>query len=167
MKKILIAAIPLILAGCATTKPVELTNNFNAKEASFINKSGKNTIKGNAFLRQNGGGVVTCAGNDVMLIPVTAYSQERMRHIYKLDNIGFLPVYSERVTFANDQKEYASMIKYTKCDSDGNFEFDNIANGSYYVVAHVIWQVRSYQGGALMKKVNVKNGKTEKIIMTL
>ncbi|OYQ76059.1 hypothetical protein [Wohlfahrtiimonas chitiniclastica] len=167
MKKILITIMPLLLTGCVTTETVELSNEFNAKDAAFIYKSGKNTIKGNAFLRQNSGNVVTCAGNDVMLIPVTAYSQERMGHIYKLEDVGFLPIYNSKITFNNDSNDYKSMIKNVKCNSDGQFEFNNVANGNYYVVAYVIWKAGSYQGGSLMKKVSVKNGSTEKLIMTL
>lgn len=169
MKKYLLATtIVLLLTGCAsTTKTVVLKNDFNEKDAEFINKTGNNTIKGNAFFRQQGGGIVTCAGNTVVLIPVTPYSKERMSHIYKFEDIGVIPPYMDAISFDKGNNEYLSMTKNTKCDSDGKFEFNNLANGEYYVVSSVIWKVRSYQGGTLMRKVSVKNGKTENIVMTL
>lgn len=168
MKKILlVGAVLSIVAGCVTTKPpVTLSNEFSASEAAIINKAGKNTIKGNAFLRQNGGGVVTCAGSDVLLIPATKYAKERIGYIYGSENGGYNPVYSGQSTFTPEPPEYSSMVKTTTCNSDGKFEFKNVANGDYYVLAKVIWQVRSYQGGSLMRKVNVKNGQAIDLVMS-
>lgn len=168
MKEILIV-IPIVLAisGCVTTQPITLNNDFSEKEAAIINKTGNNTIKGNAFLRQNGGGVVTCAGSDVVLLPATQYAKERIKNIYGNIDGGVRLVGQGPVEFSNNSQDYMKMSKSTKCDSDGNFEFNNIANGEYYVTTRVIWQSGyAHQGGVLAKLTSVKNGKTEKLIIT-
>lgn len=43
---------------------------------------GDGEIRGNAFMMQRGGGVVTCAGNEVYLIPHNDYAAERLGALY-------------------------------------------------------------------------------------
>lgn len=72
MKKLAIISIAsLALFGCKAAAVKENFNStFNVDEVSFIKEEGTNTITGNAFLRQRGGGVVTCAGENITLYPV-------------------------------------------------------------------------------------------------
>ena len=68
----------VILIACAPMQIVNINSPFNAQEASIINKEGKNTITGSALIKRNDGQTVTCSGEEVYLIPYTAYANERI-----------------------------------------------------------------------------------------
>jgi hypothetical protein len=164
--KLSLLVIAFCITGCVQPQaPITVTLNstFNEEEAKSLLKDGTNTIQGNAFMRQQGGGVVTCAGNEVFLTPDTDYSKERMVAIYGSSEIGL----SQRpIQFIPDIKAYKDLVKKTQCNSQGNFKFEKVADGTFYVVTSVLWQVaNSPQGGNLMKKVSVKNGEIQDIII--
>ena len=70
--------------------PVPLPTTFDPSEVMFINELGTNRVKGSAFVRQQGSGLVGRAGNEVYLVPRGAYSTERMGIIYgKTSDAGF------------------------------------------------------------------------------
>lgn len=57
-----------MLAGCATyaaPAPVAITTPFDREAHAPYYLSGTGSIHGQAFLRQQGGGVVTCAGSPI------------------------------------------------------------------------------------------------------
>ncbi len=152
----------VLLTACAL--PVAKINApFDVKQASIINKEGKNTIAGSALMRQQGGGTVTCAGNEVTLTPATAYATERIMYIYKNTNKG---VAYSGYKFEPDEPEYLTYTKNTQCGAQGNFIFKNIADGEYFVTTKIQWTVGyNVQGGALMRKVSVKGGETADIVL--
>lgn len=169
MKKyLLITAGTLVLTACSVPRQVtpiiQIQNAFDEAQAQALVKDGTNKISGNAFLRQAGGGVVTCAGNTVSLIPATEYAKERMIAIYG----GQEGVLTSRTAprFNPDVPAYRKYIKTTPCDSRGDFEFDKVADGEFFLTTTVSWLVGGYtQGSALMQKVTLSGGKTEKVIM--
>ena len=66
---------------------------------------------------------------------------------------------------------YDRYIYKTIADADGKFEFKNVPSGEYYLVTSIYWETHngSYfvtQGGILVKKVKVENGKKIKLILT-
>lgn len=143
------------LAGCAET--ITTSVQFDPAEVSYINQSGPGRIEGQAFLRQRGGGVVTCAGTEVKLIPAGDYARDRLSQIYGSQEGGRIPVLGS-VSQENVPQEYLTMIRTATCDADGNFAFSGLAIGEYYVLASVTWTVGgSYvpEGGAIMRLVNV------------
>lgn len=159
----------IMLSGCIASKPpVALNNKFDtALTKSLFESRGKNTIQGNAFLRQQGGGVVTCAGSDVRMLPVTQYSTERIQHIYSNSERGYRPFFMGPVQFTENPYEYQQYHVTNVCDSQGNFSFDNVGDGDYYVTTMVKWQVGyNMQGGLLMQKVKVSNGENKKLVLT-
>lgn len=162
-----ILAAAVIATGCAQMQQrptVEIRVPFDAAEAERMLQPGLNTIKGNAFLRQRGGTVVTCAGSGVALVPATAYAKHRIAAIYKGSNIS-----SSRVTpvFVPDPPEYTATAKTTRCDSQGNFTFDRLADGDFYLTTGVAWQVGgAVQGGNLVHRVQVSGGETANIVMS-
>jgi len=161
----------LILSGCAP-KEIVLQHKFDAElTRSLFSKEGNNVINGNGFIRQNGGGVVTCSGSTVLLIPKTPYSSDRVRTMfgntergYRMYFLGVAPEFN----FSEDPREYERMMKNETCDSQGNFTFNKIGDGAYFLITEVLWTVGQYssQGGALLKSVNVSSGETKKIILT-
>src|SRR5258708_4732194 len=73
--------LPLAYAGCSTPREpvppsgppfVTMRTKFDYSEHESYAKAGDNGIRGQAFIRQEGG-VTTCAGNRVLLLPATSY----------------------------------------------------------------------------------------------
>lgn len=182
MKKIVVAVIATalaVLAGCATPKIITLQSEFDADEARALLAKGNNTIKGSALMRQRDGGVVTCAGNEVGLIPNTAYAAERMYHRYGSTTKGvayyqqpdiFHPNWGI-VQFAGTAPEYRALSKGVVCDAQGFFKFTNVTDGSFFVGTKIQWSIpisaysSQVQGGILMQRVDVRNGETAEIVL--
>jgi hypothetical protein len=163
-KLLLIYLATLVLTACAPMEIKKLNSYFDANQAAFINKTGKNTITGSALIRQQGGGTVTCAGVPVILIPVTAYSSERMTAIYGNTNKGAR--FRGNIKFEPESAEYQSYMKNTLCNAQGFFTFKNLADGEYFVTTKITWTISDMpQGGVLMQRVTVKNGETADIVL--
>ena len=145
-----------ILAGCAHMRqPVQMTTTFNVDEHRPYYQAGTNTIKGQGFLRQKGRGVVTCAGNDVYLMPATPFFRELVNHV----RAGEKPEPTDST--------YKLVLKKSQCNAQGNFEFGGVANGNWFVVTEVKWSVGySQQGGALLEEVAVAHGETVQVLLT-
>lgn len=139
------------ISGCATPQrlieTVNLKNSFDEKATADAMGEGASTLQGSALMRQSGGGVVTCAGLEVNLVPVTAYSTERLMHIYgkvpasgatqatrfdQLRHINFLP---------DTEAAYKKLTRSALCDAQGNFEFAGLKPGPFYVISGIGWQV--------------------------
>ena len=90
-----------------------------------------------------------------------------MLYLYQSDQSG----YNSRnfnQKFQNDDPDYLRLAKTTQCDAQGNFEFENITDGEFYVTTTVFWMPGQYirNGGHLMKRVKVAGGETKKIILS-
>ena len=159
-----------VIAGCAVPQPAPpaphvITAPFDAAEARALMAPGVNQIKGNGFLRQQGGGVVTCAGEPVYLVPATAYAAERMRVIYGSEAGGL--GMEGRGPFPPNVQEYLDPQRDTQCDAQGWFTFDQVADGRFFVITLVRWKVgNSPQGGYLMRPVTVSGGQMKSLVVT-
>lgn len=174
----MIAAVAVaLLAGCAV-QPTEMRYNITAQydheAARAAMAPGDGSISGTAFMRQRGGGVVTCAGQDVHLLANTEYARQRLSHIY-----GHAPVTNEVVAqdarvamsrqyiFNPDVPEYKADQRTTKCDEQGEFAFDSAKDGEYFIVTGVLWEVGAMrQGGVMVTKVIVSGRKSQRAIMS-
>lgn len=158
----IICMIASILAACRT---VSIESEFNPKEAAFINTQGKGRITGSAFLRQRGGGVVTAAGEEVWLIPATGYARERFSKIYQ--GRKMIPVLlSAKVE--NTDPRYLQLQRKTRADAKGEFSFDNLGPGRYFIMTRVTWQVPNAiipEGGSLYEEVEVKDGQVLNVVL--
>ena len=169
LRKIFPASLLLFLLGCAST--YNMTNIFDKEEVSWINQDGSSTITGQAFLNQQGGGVVTCAGKEVSLIPVTNYSSERMEAIYGSTEQGYKSHswLTTDVSFTpSTPAEFFTSQKKATCDAQGNFKFKEVPSGKeYFVLTKVRWIIdSSEQGGDLMLKTTSKENEITEIILT-
>ena len=143
-----------------------MSTPFSTKEVAFINKSGPATISGQGFFRQRGGGVVTCAGEEVNLIPAGQYAKEFITKSFRNVNGGVIPVIM--APQVQHSPEFSKFQRKTQCDAQGNFEFKNVANGEYYVATKVLWQVGNQilpEGGALAELVRVQGGQSQKVVL--
>ena len=59
-----------------------------------------------------------------------------------------------------------SNVKKTTCDSQGNFQFNKLEKGKYYLSTTVVWFVgNEKQGGIISKTITVKD-ETNKVMLT-
>lgn len=147
---VLVAAA--VLAGCAAPAPVppyELQNKFNPSDYAEYMKTGRASVTGQAFLRQQGGGTVTCAGSTVTLLPDTIHFREEL---------GIVRMGRQVKGGLDDQApQYRMLRRTTQCDAQGNFQFDSIPEGEYLILTNVSWTVGyQRQGGLLGRPIEVK-----------
>lgn len=170
MKKFIYFIIVTFLISCAHQLPqVTLINKFHKDEAIDLLSKGTSTIKGSALLRQQGGGVVTCAGNDVRLNPVTPYSSERIRAIYNNSDKGYFEFNHPTMGgFTNPDPDYETYgTRKTTCDAQGYFSFDNVKPGEYYVTTEISWRAgNTIQGGWIMRRIDIGENETKDIVLT-
>lgn len=125
------------------------------------NISGKGSLNGQAFLRQQGGGVVTCAGEDVRVLPDVAPTREGNRGIAQGDIVNYLSD-GMRVSV-----KWPKAFRTGTCDADGRFSFSGLADGRWSVMTIVQWRVGyREQGGVLQSFFEVKNGSSIDLILT-
>lgn len=161
----LLAAATVI--GCATPPmppTYQIGAPFDKDEASRLVHEGTNTIKGKAFIRKPEG-IVTCAGQRVALVPATAYAKERVLALYGSAESGVNP--RAEFTFTPDPPEYHALMRTTKCDAEGAFEFVRVGDGEFFVLTQVDWALGgSAKGSDLMQRVLVRDGQSLSVIMS-
>lgn len=175
MKKLLLVGlISVVLTGCSAAmqpaKQVDIPHQFDVNQVKKQLENGTETLKGNAFLRQMGGGIVNCAGSNVDLYPYTPYSDVRIQAQYPKD-MWLGSRIKSRDTFNPSAPEFDVLKRTTVCDSEGNFEFDSVKDGNYIVVTQVVWSVQGQfgpqrQGGYLIKNIAVNKGQKSKVIVS-
>jgi hypothetical protein len=155
-----------LLAGCAGPQVVTIDAEFDSTGAAALLQPGSNTITGSALIRQSGGGIVTCAGNPVHLIPATNYAAKRVNWIYGTANFSPFPTH---ITFQPEVPAYQQQTRQATCNAQGFFRFDKVADGDFFVQSTVVWKVGQYQtiqGGGLIRRVSVKDGQTADITLS-
>jgi hypothetical protein len=153
-------AVTLGLGGCALQPPpvAEISIPFDQTAYRQYTTPGDNGIKGQAFLRQRGGGVVTCAGEGVLLFPDTTFFQLLINEARAGKQIN-------AQTF--DDPRYKYMMRKGQCDAQGNFSFAGLPAGEWLLLTNVAWRVGDYkQGGVVMRHVAVAGGRTEQVLLT-
>jgi hypothetical protein len=149
------------LLGCVapprSNGPAKMQATFSPDEHQAYAASGSGAITGQGFLRQQGGGVVTCAGSPVFLVPATPYFREMLQFV----RAGKVP---ERP--AGGLSRFA---KQSQCDAQGNFAFNSLPSGVWLVMTQVSWVAGRYsyeQGGGLMREVTLQPGQAQQVLLT-
>lgn len=159
-KKILVPWFSLVLyAGCAPTTTVyTIPTAFDASEAEKLLVDGTNRIEGRAQINFNEGGMATCAGGQVVLIPATQYAKERMHRVFNGKEVLFHPRVGAKndIRFEPDDPAYARLMKVVTCDKEGNFEFTALADGEFIVGATINWG--GGNSAAFIRQVSLANG---------
>ncbi len=160
-----IAMISAATAGCASPPPPPVSG-FNPAEAQYARARGAATVKGQAFLRRNDGVVVYGAGSDVALLPKTSYTDETLRAAFRGSKLRMeirLLGNAGPNLLNNDYQIDPAMDPYIrrhKADGQGNFAFDGVPPGEYYILTRITWCVPSryscdQQGGDLLETVRI------------
>ena len=157
-----VLALPLGYAGCSARQEparrsaplfVKMQTKFDYSEHEPYVQPGENRISGQAFLKQQGESVVTCAGSRVLLLPATSYFREM---------IGHMVAGSEPEPPETPYPSLKRMIRRTQCDAQGNFLFPEIPDGAWFVLT----QVNARHGGVLITEMTLSNRGTIQILLT-
>lgn len=164
-----LAAVSVAACGCAAPpaapEPLRVMASFDELAAKAMLQPGRNEITGSALIRQRGGGVVTCAGGTVNLIPATDYAVNRLTLLY--GNGRYLPAPSFARQFDPDPPAFKQNIRTTLCNAQGFFRFDDVQDGDFYVQTTVLWQVAGHtEGGGLLQRVSLKSGQRIEVTLT-
>lgn len=115
------------LAGCQSP-PYDASPYFNEAEFKWAIQPGTSTLKGQAFVRTNGGDVKACAATEIYLVPQTAYTNE----IARAQRAGI-------VRFADNPVPYARYRRSVIGGANGDFEFTGLPAGRWYVGCYLSW----------------------------
>lgn len=145
------------LSACAR-QPTQIAAPFDENTHRPYLAQGAATIAGQGFMRQQGGGTVTCAGSPVYLLPATAFFDEAI----KIFKSGGTPSSAERL-----DPEFKPIVKQTQCDAQGNFKFSNVAPAQWTVITRVAWKAGIYdEGGFVAKKIDVGVDSQDSVYLT-
>lgn len=133
-------------------EPLTVTAPFRQEEVSFVKQPGKATVSGQARLKLADGTLKSCAGFNVELLPVTAYSSERIFKTYGNTREGQILLEQNPPKFTPDVKQYHEMLLKGVCDAKGKFRFEKVPAGEYFIMGFIIWDKT---GGAVMKRIRV------------
>lgn len=131
MGRIHIAALSLVLlaGGCASEPTYQILTPFHDEDFQLWKQSGPYTVTGQAFFKQPGGQVITCAGETVSLMPLTGYHLELSKLLES--GKGFPPNYEKRARKHD---------RTAQCDGDGRFRFDGLPALNWLLITRVTWQ---------------------------
>lgn len=158
MRSALLCAVALT-AACAGARPppVGLTASFDPAEAQRLLQPGPNRIVGAAYVQDRD---VHCSA--ATIIPVTSYALERVRILYGSDSWGFRQFeQGERGVFEATDPAYVKARRNTRCDAGGMFEFDQLADGDYFLIA----VVGGRAGVNIMQRIQIAGGATRKVLL--
>ena len=158
-----VLALPLAYAGCSASKEperkfgpsfVQMQTRFDYSEHEPYAKSGKNELSGQAFITRQGDGIVTCAGNRVLLMPATSYFREMFWHM--------IVARSEPNPPETPYPSLKNMIRRTECDAQGHFSFSEVPDGTWFVLT----QVNAKPGGLLITETTLPNSDMPQVLLT-
>ena len=116
-------------------------------------------------MKTRGGDVKTCAGEQVMLSPVTSYSTQ----FFNMEVLGKREAL-QRLGGDADSRIY-SYLKQTTGDASGRFTFYDVPPGEYYIYTVVRWEAptgrgMTQQGGWLGQQITVADGRKNEFILS-
>ena len=151
------------------------TVEFDASEAAYILNSGSGIVSGQSFLRQRGGSIVTCAGYEVLLSPVTEYTVASFTFRYGVlpltGIVEFVPFFSSgSLPHFIHPPEYLRYKRVAMCDADGRFTFKGVPAGSYFIESTVRWEVAgrnitNIEGGVMATQVYITDNQELELIL--
>jgi len=166
MRKMLAVFVGLSMTACAPTLMKMSLAPSDVDLATSMLGQGSSSLKGSALIRQRGGGVVTCAGNDVFLVPATESASRQLRGIFGSDQ-GYVQRGGDAVMGGGKLVVPPEPNRHSVCNAQGFFSFPNIRPGKWYVMTTVTWTVgNQYQGGTLLGSADVTEGQEAEIVLS-
>jgi hypothetical protein len=162
----MLAVLVAPLTACAPTIMQASLAPSDVTLAATMLEAGTGSVRGSALLRQRGGVVVTCAGNDVYLVPGTSSAQSEMRRIFGGD-AGYQMRGGAPITGGGTIVVAPQPNRKATCDAQGFFRFANVRPGKWYVITDVTWlSGDSTQGGSLLGSADVVEGKEAELVLS-
>jgi hypothetical protein len=159
----------MLSASAVAAEPLKVDSAFNLDEVRFVKQVGNSTVSGEAFLKLADGTYKNCAGFNVELLPVSAYAKERITKTYGNDQHGQILMEQNPPKFTPDVPEYHEMLIKGACDQRGEFTFNNVPAGDYFVIAFIIWDSPSTSpgkmGGGMMKRIQVAPDSRSRVLL--
>jgi hypothetical protein len=150
-----IALCASFATGCRPER--EVATKFVMAEHDPFMRTGTSAIEGQGFMRQQGGGVVRCAGEEVTLVPATPY----FREYTAIAREGGIPKDIERL-----KSFHSAAVRRATCDADGKFKFEKLPSGKWIVSTRVRWMAgNAPQGGVLVGDVEVSPNSTSTVVL--
>lgn len=162
-----VAALALLVA-CAPAAQQEappLSASFTGEDVAWATGKGSNRIVGDAKIRE-GGELFSCGSYTVFAIPDSAYARERVKALFNTTGKGMRPANAPAQCLGPDYPAYRQTQRTASCDTQGNFAFDNLPDGTWYITTSVIWQEKlgqPYKGGTFVDRVSVNGGATARV----
>ena len=148
--------------------PVEVVSAFDAREAAYIHDTGANVVEGRVFVRLWTGEEVPCRDKPVLLVPRTAFSEERIEYLYGGTREPGLRRHlkSSRKLEAPDSR-YREYMRQAPCEGAGTFRFEDVADGAYFVIGGAAWkETVGWVSISMMQPVDVEGGELVKMVLT-
>lgn len=161
--KIVMAAFvaAIALSACSTSSRNEMVAKYDPNALAWSHAIGANAIEGKAVSGQ----LVSTGGTRVDLLPFSGYTSDLITYAYGNTTGGAeIRDIAPRVSplfRAND-------IKTVFCNVDGEFQFEHVAEGDYFLIASLTWKglLGENRNKHVMKRVNVTSGETVQVIIT-
>lgn len=166
MNKYLILVLALVIS-CKSDyskqekEPIKIINKFNDNEVKWFKTKGNASIKGIAKFKSKNGVLKYGDKFRLELMPYCLYTEERLNKIYKNNNSGYVYIEDGIPSFTPDPKAYHETIK-VMCNNKGEFEFNNLPKGDYYLIAFMLWDET---GGGIMSHFSLSDGESKFIEM--
>lgn len=177
-----------------------MNTSISEQELAWSKAVGNNTIYGSAFVRASYRGIQIsqkCSGLVVELIPKSAYADERMNFYFDNLKRGYLdhsgnvkkkrgqwqtkgkrsPAAKKGTLLGEDNPMYKDSVRESYCDQRGDFLFENIPDGEYYLTNKIVWGAEEGEngwrpgkstiyGGSMMQHVKVSGGIRQRAILS-
>ena len=161
----------VVLTGCATASPPPAA--FDPSAVAWSTQVGANTLAGVARLETIDGKVRTCAKLPVRLAPDSPYARERIQRLYGDGDMGYVSAReADRARMQAGPKvdeAYEMSLKTAVCDARGRFVFKYLADGTYYLLAPVVWKrkhAKENEGGFFMQRVTIGGGEGLRVTLS-
>jgi hypothetical protein len=155
--KLPLLIIGFLLISCSNKQkksdntPIKIVNKFNNKDVKWFKIKGNGTIKGIAKFKSKNGNLRFGKDFRIELMPNCLYTEERLNKIYNNKDSGYVYVEDGIPKFTPDPEGYHD-TKKTMSNEKGEFEFNNLPLGDYYVIAFMLWDKT---GGGIMRRVTL------------
>lgn len=165
--KLLLIIIGLLFFNCSDKKKtkndttITIVNDFDYEEVSWFKTKGNSKIKGIAKFKSKSGDIRFGEEFRIELMPNCSYTEERLNKIYNDKDSGYIHIEDGISKFIPDPEGYHDTIK-TMCNKNGEFEFNNLPPGDYYIIAFMLWEKT---GGGIMKHIILSENETKVIEM--
>lgn len=138
-RALLLFSAALILVSCATQRIP-----FNESEYVGSPNSGETIVTGKIFLTDQLKQTQVGSGCEVRLEPVTSYSNQWFEVSYR----------NNRPLAAADPR-YGKYVLTSTADNKGNFTFEKVAAGEYYLSGLVKWRAATCSGNVVYSMIPV------------